>query len=417
MIRKTRLQLLIAVILLLFPTNLLASSFYAGNRVLGQVRRNKSSQREIPVNDYLSFGGTYSRWHLSGESDMRFFRDFARKINSYDLYQTVVHLSPADALKIDFGRQFISEGFVATMQDGIKFRIMPKGYVDLVVSSGIPRSVEVNEFNANNGLQSLVSVELKNVKRTSAALRASWQINNIRRTNWKQNDSILVGADLSHQFAVKTMPMVYGLFEYDATATVAGTATAGIDIYPAKFLSLNAEFDYYNINRDTTTPTVLGLYARGGTYSGRLNTTWTIIPEFLSLLQNYAYQRMKVPSSMSQNGHLLDAAFEVSFDKIGLELTPGYYFSKSWGGKVNGARILIHEQFTGAWYADLSFDFSKYTKVTNNNDNAYSTVFWSGYEVLKGLVVSGGFEYNRNAFFNNDIRGSFNVSYEFDHNS
>lgn len=406
-----------AVIFLLIPASLHASSFYVGDRVLGQVRQNQNSQREIPVNDYLSFGGDHSKWRFSGESDMRFFRDFARKINSYDLYQTVIHVNPVDALKIDFGRQFISEGFVAIMQDAIKFRIMPPGYVDIVAYSGIPRSVEVNEFNRNNGLRSGLALELKNVKRTSAALRAVWQRNNIRQTDWTQNDTILAGADLSHQFAVKTMPMLYGLFEYNATAKVADTATVGIDIYPSKFLSVNAEFDYFNINHDTNLPTILGTYARGGTYSGRFNTTWTILPDYLYFVQNYAYQRMKVPDNMGRNGHILDVAFQVSFDKIGLEFEPGYYFSKSWGGKVNGARILVHEQFTDAWYADLSFDFSKYTKVTNNNDNAYSTVLWSGYEVLKGLIVSGGFEYNRNAFFNNDIRGSFNVSYEFDHNS
>lgn len=406
----------VLVMALFLPLSLEAASIHFDTTLLGQVRENNALQREVPINEYLGLGLDAPSVGFAGESNMRFFRDFARKINDYDLYQTVLHFKPVEMLQIDFGRQFINEGFSANVADALKIKVMPPKYIDITLFSGIPRNVETGDFNKNDGLRSGLSLNLKGVRRTSAGLHATWQRNNIRRTEWKRSDSILIGADASHQFAVVTTPMIYGLLEYDATSKVTNVGTAGFDIYPKKWLQLNAEFNVFNVNRNTTLPTILGLFTQGRALQGRLATTWTLIPERLRFVEMYAYQRNTVQGGVSRNGHILDISFQIDFDDIGLHVEPGFAYAKSFGGTEHDGRILIHEQFTDELYASVSFDFSSYKKITNNNGKAYSTILWSGYEVIKGLILSGGFEYDRNAFLAKDIRGSFKISYAFDQN-
>lgn len=414
---RHRLQFVAFLLANLVPLPLFATTIHLDTTTLGQVRKNSNLQREVPVNEYLGLGIDVPDARFSGESNMRFFRDFSRKINDYDLYQTVLHFKPVDVLQIDFGRQFVNEGFGVLVADAVKLKIMPPGYIDVTLYSGIPRNVETGDFNRNDGLRTGLSLGLKGVPRTTANVRAAWKRNNIRRTDWRQMDTVLVGADASHQFAVKTTPMIYGIFEYDTAARVVDTGTAGLDIYPAKFLALTLEFNVYNVNRSTTLPTVLGLFTRSRSYQGRLTSTWTLVPRYLKLLQTYAYQRLGVQGGLSPNGHLARVGFEVDVDQVGLHIEPSYVYSRSWGGVDQGASFLIHEQFTDELYADVGFDFNTYTKITNNNGKAYSLVLWSGYEVVRGLTLSGGFEYNRNAILKKDIRGSFKVSYVFDHST
>lgn len=402
------------VFCLFFPPAVNAGDFHLDATALGQVRDNEDMAREVPTNGYLGLSVNEPDVHLSAESNMRFFRDFAEKVNDYDLYQTVLHYRPLEDFQLDFGRQFIDQGFTASVIDGLMFQIMRSRHVDVTVYSGIPRNVEIGDFNKNDGLLSGMTVGVKNFHNTAGHFHFAWRKNSITENDLKRNDELYVGADLSHQFMVKSTPMIYGLIEYDVAAKVMNTGTAGLDIYPASWLALNAEFNYYNVNRDTNRQTVEGVFLPGRTMQGRLATTWTIVPEYLDFVQSYSYQYAK-NAGETTGSHLIDAAFEVSFDQIGLRFEPGYYYSKSFGGHLHGGRLLVHEQFTDEFYADLIFDFTKYVKITNNNDSALSTVLWSGYEVVKGLIISGGFEYNRNTFFDTDIRGSFKVSYVFDH--
>ena len=63
----------------------------------------------------------------------------------------------------------------------------------------------------------------------------------------------------------------------------------------------------------------------------------------------------------------------------------------------------------------MGFDYAKYEKITNHNGNAATLSLWTGYEVIKGLTLSAGWEMNRNVFFDNDVRGSFRIDYVTNH--
>ncbi|MBI4223944.1 MAG: hypothetical protein HY609_03340, partial [Deltaproteobacteria bacterium] len=309
----------------------------------------------------------------------------------------------------------INQGFSLEILDGVQTTFGPFGFVDFALYSGIPRSVEVGDFNKNDGLLSGLSINLKNVARTSGAVHAAWRKNDMEQTNWRQNDEIYVGADFSHQFPIATEPMFYGTFEYDALWNAVNLGTAGIDLYPARRLAINLEGSYSNISRQTDRLTIQRVFTDGRTWGGRAAVTWTLIPKFLDLVKSYAYHNVEAQGNNPRRGHGIDAALQISFEKIGLFLEPAYYFSKSLGGDLHGVRGLIHEQFTPKFFADLAADFTTYDKITNDNDSAIGTGGWIGYEAAAGLTISGGFEYNRNNVFIRETRGSFRIDYHFDH--
>lgn len=404
-----------ALVPLLATSQAFAGQFDLNASLLGQVRENASGLKEGPLNGYLGMTLTQPKWHLSGETDMRLFTDASRRWDDYDLYQAVLHIHPLEMLQIDFGRQFLNEGFSAEIADAIRFKIIPPGPVDVTLYSGIPRTVETGDFDRNNGLLTGLSLGLKNVPRTSAQIHVAWRKNNIRGQDLRENDDILAGANLSHQFSFRTRPMFYGLIEYDATARVLSAGTLGVDLYPHKRVSVTAEFNNFNANRSSDRATILGLFTRGRLTSGRLASTWTLIPDWLDLTESYSYQRVEERPGTRSNGHLLDTALKISIDSIGLHLTPGYYFSKSWGGTLHGGRLFALEHFTDKISAEAGFDFTRYSKITGNDDNAYSGVLWTRYTLPKGFAVAGGFEYNSNNAFRRDIRGSFRLDYHFGH--
>ncbi len=401
--------------LLLVPSLLSAGEIDLDTTIIGQVRENENDLTEVPVNGYFGLAIEGFNKKLSGETSMRLFHDFPRKLDDYDLYQAVVHARPINLLQFDVGRQFVTQGFYAAVIDGIRIKFNPPGKVDLTVYSGMPRTVEIGDFDTNDGLLTGLSVGLKEVPRTNLQANVAWRSANVRRTDLRENDEVLAGLAGSYQFKASWRPTLYGLAEYNVTSSVFDTGTFGIDVYPHARLGLNAEFDYFNASRDFSRPSILALFTSGPTFSGRFSSTVTLIPDRLDFEESYAYQRLEIQNGLWQNGHLFDSIFSIYVDEVGLLIQPGGYFSKSFGGTLYGGRALLHEKFTSKIDAEASVDFTKYSKITGNNDIAFSTVLWAGYEVIKGLKLSAGFEYNINNSFDRDIRGSFMIRHVFKH--
>lgn len=380
---------------------------------LGQVRENSRSQREIPVNGFAGMQSSFEKWNFSTFANGRVMRDFEQNLDEADLYQGYFHLQPMEALQFDVGRQFVSQGFFASVLDGAQITVAPWEHVDFIAYSGVPRSVEIGDFNTNDGLLTGLSIALTNFSRTAVSVHGAWRKNNILIDNLTQNDEVRVGGNFSHQFAISSTPLFYGMAEYDVTGEILETGTAGFDIYPGRRLSFNGEFQYFNIGREQTRQTIQRLFTGGRLIGGRVAPTLTLVPRALDWFASYGYQSAEIRDGDQRNSHILESGFRWTLAAVNLETEAAYYYSRSFGGHVHGGRLTLMEQFTEKFYADLTGDFSQYRKITNDNDIAFSGVIWTGYEILKDFLVSGGFEYNKNDFFNNEYRGSFRIDYHF----
>lgn len=414
LLRRGKIILLIAPLLWVQP--LWAQSFHWDSTVLGQGRENRNNQNELPLNGYLGMGGASPNKTLSFETNMRFFRDFERSLDDLDLYQANLMMKPSEIVKISFGRQFVSEGFAAEIIDGAHMRIHPNDFwLSAALYSGVFRSDEIGDFNTNDGLFSGLTLGLENIPHFRLNLQGAWRKNNITLVNLRENDEILAGGSLSYDWSGQSPGLIYGLAEYDTTAKIMNTGSLGIDWTLSKRLSLNLEGNYFNINRQTNRNTILSLFTRGATFGGRAGSTITLLPKRVDWVQSYSYQRIEIQQNVFRNGHIVDTSFIFSVPQANLTVEPGYSFSKSFGGRVHGGKLFLHEDFTKKLNADVGIDFVSYRKITNDNDIGFSTVAWGGYQFLKGWTLSGGVEYNKNNVFNEDIRGSFKLEFHYDY--
>ncbi len=399
--------------LLCLAAPLQAASLQWDTTTLGQAREAVNGRQELPINEYLGLGvAEIGKWQLGVQTDMRYVRDFQQSLHDYDLYQALLHFRPVESVQVDFGRQFVNQGFSVQMLDGIQTTFYPHRLLEIGVYSGIPRSVERGDFNQNDGLITGLSVGLRDLAHTRVRLHAAWQKNNTRLNDLRRNDAFLVGLDLSQQF--QGTQTLYALAEYDTTAKVLNTGTAGIDLYPTRWLALNTEFNYFNVNRDTNRPTILGLFTQGHMLTWRFSSTWTFT-RYLQLVESYAYQSIEAHKNDRRNGHLLEVGLPVSWETIGLYFQPSYYLSRSFGGNAQGVRLSAHEDLTERWFIDAAVDFASYRKITNDNDIAFSSNFWTGYEILKDWTLAAGIEYNNNNLLTRDVRGSMRIDYHYGH--
>lgn len=383
--------------------------------IVGQVRVNSLEEQEIPLNGYLGFSGAFKPWEVGLEDNLRVFQEASGGLDDFDLYQSVVHLKPTSALRLDFGRQFVNQGFTATTLDGLQMTFTPKGPFDFVIYSGIPRNVEIGDFNRDDGATAGFALGWKVGPQTQIRLQSAWRRFVFDHLDWQKNDQVSGGFDFFHQFGGKSRPLFYALAEYSLTGNILETGTAGLDIYPTDALALNFEFNYFDIDRERDAPTILSLFTTGETLAGRFAATALIIPDFLDFMASYAFQRIEIGEDVARNGHLVDATFMFYDDDIGITLAPGLFFQNTFGGNVGGVKLLIHEQFTKRFYASLSANYGSYRKVTGNDDFAVALSGWVGLEVAKGLTLAAGSEYNRNNLYATDVRGSFKVDYLFQH--
>lgn len=391
-----------------------AGNFYSDLMLLGQGRENQNNQNEMPLNNYLGFGGSVGNHNLSTAANMRWFRDIQREFDDYDLYQAVVTAQPSDAVDCSLGRLFISEGFSTELIDGLRMVLEPEDFwFKTTLYSGIPRNDEIGDFNENDGLLTGLVLSLNNIAPLSASVQTSWRKNDVGLRNLRENDAIRFGTNLSYSFGKESPHFVYGLWEYDATAQLTETGTLGIDLNPSRRISFNLEGNFFNIDHQNTRRTVLRLFTEGPTFSGRFASTWTLLPKYLDFIQSYSFQRIEIQDRVSRNAHLASLALVFSLPSIGLQLEPGYDFKESFGGRLHGTRLLAHQDFLKRFFVDAGVDFAAYEKITRDNDRAFSAAIWSGCEITDSWTISAGLEYNRNNVFLEDIRGSFRL--EFHH--
>lgn len=380
----------------------------------GQFRKNAALQREVPINTYLGAGvADLGKWHLGAATDLRFFRDLQRSIGDVDLYQGLVHAQPREAIQLDIGRQFVSQGFAAGVLDGVRTTVVPFDRLAVTAYAGMPRTVERGDFNRDDGLLSGLSFALRGAASTSAQVHVAWRKVVFARRDWGANDTVRLGVNLAHRFGGRMRPMAYGLFEYDAAGKVVEAGTVGIDLAPTGRVALNLEGNYFNADRATNRPTILALFTQGPLWTARCASTVTLVPGWLDVVERYAYQRVTPQAGLHRHGHLLEIAFPLTIASIGLAIEPAYYFEKSFGGRLHGGRLVAHEDFTDRLFADAGVDYVTYQKVTRDNDTGLSTWGWAGYEIVKGWRVAAGVEYNKNNAFNQDVRGTLQIGYHY----
>ncbi|MBI2091627.1 MAG: hypothetical protein HYT75_01350 [Deltaproteobacteria bacterium] len=398
-----------------------AASYYIKPRLETQVRKTSSDKREIPFSSYLDSG--LSDLPHSGTFDvsLKNERIFKQEQDEFDLYQAVFRMQDLGGLLgVSGGRQFISPGFHAYLMDGASLSLGKESWpVTVGLFGGIPRYIETGDFHGEAGLVSGMTLDMSMNEHMHTRFSAVYDKLDINEKNWSENETVLVGMSHSHQFGSKLSPSLYGTMEYDTAGKTVETGLMGFSLQPLARLYWNLEGGHYNTNRDRARSTIFGLYTTGPFYQARTGANLTLIEDAgavadFALTGGYSYQRLEISSSASKNGNIADAGFKFTIVPLHLDAGVTYRFYDSFGGRAHDVIVSLHDEPFDKAALDAGADFTKYSKITNDNDTATSVFLMAGYELLKNLEISAGGEYLRNNIFSSEWRATAKLGYKLE---
>lgn len=396
-----------------------ATDYYAKQGLFTQVRENSLSEREFPLSYYLDAG--LKGLPQSGSFDVSFFDNKVFKNptndNTFDLYQAVFRMNDiGDLVSFSAGRQFVNAGSTYLI-DGAEISFKgPEWPVKVGLLGGVPRYIETGDFHGKIGLIGGGYLELQGLKNYQAKLSLIYDKVDIHKTKWEESDTLLIGFYNANTFDVSFKPTLFANVEYNAGGNNLETGTGGISIQPNRRLYAVLEGGACNTNREWQRPTIFSLFTSGPFYQGRAGISYKLIDsvgavEDLILRGGYALQRYDVQQPLATTGHLADAGIGFSILPINMDVSAGYSFYDSYGGMAHDFVLAIHEEPIDKLYIDAGGNVTKYSKVTNVKDVGYSAYLTSGYELLKGFILSVGGEYLKNNTFNKEFRATAMLSY------
>ena len=411
------------ILLLLIPELAFASSYYIDTRLAAQVRGNALAEKEYPFTTYLDTGlkelpkdGTFDV-SLKNSRTMRTGSDS----NDFDLYQAVFRTQNLGGmLDISAGRQFISPGFHAYLMDGLNAAVGKDDWPILVkFFGGVPRYTETGDFHGTTGLVTGTAIEMQMFERMNTRLSAVYDKLDIHNNDWKDNDTVLVGMSHSQIFSAKLEPTLYGTMEYDTAGKIVNAGILGFSIKPHRRVYWNIEGGHHEINRDWNRTSIFSLFATGPLHQGRSEVSITLLEEKgafkdVVLTGGYAYQRLKISSSVSENGHLANGGLGFHIIPLRLDTNLAYALYDSFGGRAHDVSVTLHDEPIDPLVVDAGANFTKYFKVTNDNDTAISAFLEAGIKIIKRLTFSANGEYLRNNTFDKEFRVMARLGYSLE---
>ncbi|PIR17420.1 MAG: hypothetical protein COV46_04480 [Deltaproteobacteria bacterium CG11_big_fil_rev_8_21_14_0_20_49_13] len=402
---KRNVALVALLVLLVYPIQAFAGWDFS-YRNLSQVKKGRFVGYEAPTNQYFSLGLSKLPVESSFQTDFKVFINDERDSYQFDLYQAVLYIEPVESLKIEGGRQWLSEAFDVALLDGLKLSVTPdSGYLNFSVYAGGNHYYE--EGNVTQGEEGLLvgtAVNLQNVKDTSARFAARWRKADAVVSDWGWNDTIFLGLDASHRFSdAWATPNLYGNIEGDVAGKVVDTGTLGLQLYPHWRLALAFDGNYYNVSRSSAYETIFADYFTGRIMEGSANARVKIMKN-LHIFEDLSCLRYTPRNLNPKNGYLFDLGVDNYFERAKLSTLAKFYYLKSYGGHVYGGYLALDARYREKWAGYLDFDLSNYKKITGQSDTATSLVGGVAYWFNKISKLSLGGELNHNQWFNRDAR-------------
>lgn len=370
------------------------------NSIESQVRGSQSGGREAPVNEFNQLHMGELPGQGTADSYLQYSHEFGPDTDETDLYLLQYDgRSIAKNLGMIAGRQVVVRNNYEGTLDGVTLRYTADHGLLFDFVGGTSRYLEMGSFKPTPGLLTGGMVAWNPTPNSQWNLTTTYHRFNYKQAGWGTNSTQLISLSGSQKFSGLQL---YTDATFDTAASLFPEATVGAIWQITPTLSMQTTGAQYNTNHKQTQPTILSYFADGRLWQSRAGLRYSPKP-YVSVFANYDWQALKA-GGVRKYGNVVEVGVEGNVDAIQLFGRLVYRFLDSYGGRANDIYLTLHEQFMKKLWLDHFTNYSRYVKITNDNDYAIATGLVLSYAPTKVVTISAGGEYDRNEQFSKDLR-------------
>lgn len=388
----------------------LSASAVAGEsylRILGlnEWRDDIRQRKENPTQGFLDIGHKERKWEA--EAHLRVGRDFERKKQGLDLYETnLFGRVLEDRLEIRGGRQFFTPGFNVYLMDGMQADFNLTRQVGFGVYAGIPQTPETDDFQIDTGLISGTRFFWNRISGLTGHLSTLYQQTDFSEKDWIETHRVSVAGYLFFEPVENGNASFYTGSEYQVAGKTLNLLTFGTDFRPHPKWSFNLEGNIFNENRKEIKDTLTAVHADGPITQGRIGARQKLNRD-LSLIENVTFSRLKDPARQMSHSHQLETGIDYYLYPLRLDISPRYALIRSYGGMAQRGSLFLARVFAKQVTLRLQNDYVHFTKRTHDNGGGFASLLWGGWHLTREWTLGGKVEFRKNNDVSREFRGGF----------
>lgn len=369
-----------------------------------QVRQAEAGGKQAQVNLFSQMALEDLPYNSSLTEYFQYTRNQNPNGNLYYLYNASFQaIDPTKSFNTILGRQTIVRGTLEGILDGATFRISPSDHAFyLDTFGGFVRNVETGQMNLTPGLMAGLQGGWRPNNDTQLTLMTAYTQNSYRQSAWKTSGTQLVGLSGHVKLGETKQFHLYTDNTYSVAGNVFPLASVGFQWQITPLLSFAANGSRYAVNRSSSQATIMSIMTDSAMWLGRFGLRY-YISSGLQLFANYDFTSAK-NGGTRHSGNVVEFGADMDFRKINLDGQFLYRFLDSFGGQDQDFWLTLNQRPIKVLVLDMFANYSKYSKITNNNGYAVATGVGVTYEPKKWVGLRVGGEYLRNNIFANDWR-------------
>lgn len=381
-----------------------APAFSTWNSAESQVRQSERGGKQAQLNLF----DQSSLANLPRETEIRDYFQYSRNWNPggnlYYLYDAALQSKKlTDSFSTILGRQTIVRGTLEGILDGATVRLSPGDHAFyLDAFGGLTRTVETGQMTYTPGLMAGVQGGWRPNNDTQLTVMTAYNQVSYKNSTWKTSGTQLVGLSGHIRLGETSQWRLYTDNTFDVAGQMFPLASVGATWQVTPLLSLALNGSRYDVNRNAAITTIQSLFTTSSLWLARFGATY-YISSGIQLFANYDFQTSR-NAGQRRYGSVVEGGVNMDFRKIKLGGQVLYRFLDSFGGQDNDVWLSLNQRPVKFLLLDCFANYSKYTKITNNNGYALATGVGATYEPRKWVGLRVGGEFMRNNIFAQDWR-------------
>lgn len=378
-------------------------------------RGTQDGGRDIPLTAYHELSLFDLPKDARFESSLRTYHLFDKDIadqQDTDLHAATLILPEIGRTRIQVGRQPLTLPHYQGIGDGGEVDIsLIENRLSTELFADVTRSIEEGDFNGPKGLVSGGRF-VWTPNRARVAVGGYYRRDNLTNSDWETNATAITTLSAYVDLLPKKLDLLANA-AYDTAGKTIEYATLGLGATLSPKWHATVSGNRYDVSRTRSRSSILSLFTADDLWQG--STGISFVPtDNWTLSTGYDLQRFSA-GQKTRYGHLANASVSTIISPIHTTADITYRFLDSFGGRAHDVGVDL--DFAPFDWASLysSSNITKYTKVTNNNDTAFSTILGTTMQPLAWMNTDLFGELLKNDAFANEWRVGGVLSITLDH--